>query len=207
MKKLITTLGIFLLAFGFTAGVHSATLTIDFDDLEANGQYIGEQYASLGVHFIVHPGGFGIDGHVVDGPETAHSGDNYLYFSGNSSIGESGGVFIMFDSPVTEASWHWEWLTAVYGAWVGNWDGVSPYTDIDFEALQNPIYNPYPWVWWEFGPATHSSGSFNVLMIGPPSGGTGALDTLVITMIPIPASLLLLGTGLVPLFRLRKRRG
>ena len=208
MRKLLTVLGAFVLFFGFTAGARAGSLVVDFSQVPL-GQLVGEQYASLGVHFIPHPGGFGVDGFATTtGNGAPQSGDRYIEFQGNSALGYSGGIAIQWDNPVNVAGFYWGNMTGVYGCWYALRTD-APYSAMVLNSIPGPIggmffYGPG---WFLDGPGITAPATepFNFLLVGPPSGGTAYFDSLSWTVIPIPASILLLGTGLLPLLRLRKR--
>ena len=81
MKRIAIFFWVLVLLFGISAGAHAGTITVDFNLPGSVGTIVSEEYASLGVHFIPHPGGFGTDGYVTVGSGKRGNRSNCQYIA------------------------------------------------------------------------------------------------------------------------------
>lgn len=172
MKKLMFVLCAFMLVCGYSLQAQ-ADGTINFDELTNIGDYISTEYAPA-VEFIDHPGGFGVDGVITNGTWnglSAHSGSVFLSADGEET-GESGGFVIYFSEPVDSASFWWASpASSFYLVWVGNWTPGEP-----LGTLTTVTSGIVPGAWTQVNAS--GVGQFNLLLIGPPGGGSAVLDDL-----------------------------
>jgi len=190
-------------------------VTVTFDEIEAwnatpadGGYWITEEYADLGLHFV--EGDYGWDGVVYDSGvgEFPATVDN-SQFVGVASVHPdggvgSGGLVMTFDTDQTNVSFQYVVADGEVAQMGGYWlfdDGVE--VAAEFIPVGSDTYN--------FTGAMSSTGDFDKILFAVSLGATkptaGAVDNLTFTetVVPIPASVLLLGTGLLPLLRLRRR--
>ena len=208
-------MGLLALVVGIVGPVQAATITITFDEIEAwntDPPVLTEEYASLGIHFTAHPYAGTEDGAVYD-PGVFHGVNNGTQILGCN--GPASGFAMLFDMPVTSISFEYYVVDPGSGL-VDMGDGVLRLMASLYGQRVAPMppgdsfggFNSYEM--FEGGWYTYSSGPqepFNRFFYGFFANDViYVVDNLTITTVPLPASVLLLGTGLLPLLSVRRKR-
>ena len=219
MRRLITLCGCIALLLCLGVPAQAATTTITFDEIEAwnsNPPYLGDEYLHLGVQFVSMDWYMvgGIDGGIYDPTWgiVGSNGEQFAAFDGSTeAFWESAGFRLSFDVPMhitldyttgegttTYSDMYWMveteegvWLTGILPvAPVGEWLTLDVSTLID-DQYGNPL---------------GAVDNFQLALPMVQGESFFGMDNLQFAPVPIPASLLLLGTGLVPLLRLRRKK-
>ena len=225
MKKLLVMFAAVALMFGSWGFAQAVLVTVTFDeDVAVVGEIAGEQWSDMGIHFIDNwmaamfgmpprdgyvysPGGlYGIPGTASEYPAgTIIDPSRYLGTASTHPDGTIGnnGIVLQFDKYQTEISLEaygiggssgpWWIFDSTIGTGFGNDLGGGSYT--------------YAEGWHEYTYGIVGKEFDVILIAGSTSSGDFAVawDNITFDAVPIPASVLLLGTGLLPLLRLRKR--
>ena len=230
MKKIILSFGLMVLLFGSVITAQAVTVT--FDEVPAwnaspagGGKWVGEEFASKGVHFLPNYYGFtpyNWDGVVYDPPAEGGPFNDipaidgqYLGLDGEHPDGGNGnlGMCILFDGYITSFTMDVYPSMDLTGAfWVFDTaQGTALGTEVGGGNWPSQVYPPeIPANGWTNITVGNGDVPFNfILMAGAFTSNTPlyyAVDNLTYEPIPVPASVLLLASGLLPLIRLRRKK-
>ena len=216
MKKMLVLLAVTVLVFGFSLGAHASMVTLDFENPPCvGGTTISTEYAP-DADFIKSPmmwpaappdgtiaagGGFG-------GTQGLHL-DGWDHDNNPATKVNNIGTKIDFGIDVTQMSFDYK-ATGVAGAGqaflvydINNDGDATDPGEYDTSGTL-ALYIPG----WQSLTVGDGTLPYNyALLFNVQDGGTFMVDNAQLTQaaVPIPASLLLLGTGLLPLLRLRRK--
>jgi hypothetical protein len=207
MRRVLIVVVTIIAALSFTGWADAETVTITFDEYSPIGSdwldrelgFIYDEYADQGVYFTqIDPAD--PDGTTYSGGVWSITGTNLPNFYGMN--GWSRGIILDFNSEVTSISFDYRKAGLVRPEEISYWiydDGV--------EIGSGGVSITEDWQTFEFDSLPFDSIKLQMLG-GQMLQDRWAMDDLTydINAVPVPASILMLGTGLAGLVGMRRKR-
>lgn len=199
-RTLFAVAGMACLVLGVSSGARAGTIT--FDEFGSGTTIDSNTYAGVGVHFAPNWGDN--TGVIMAGGTWGITGINGPQFSAWTPVASSSGFTVHFDDPQSQFS-----ICIALGTDPGvgadfTWMAFNDNGQVGMGTSSFPG-TPGTWTTFTITSAMVGGNPFNEVALMYACSGNQPQVGYDFPAVPVPASLLLLGSGLIPLLPRRKR--